>query len=101
MKMKMLCLVAIAMVVSGAAQAASQQEAEAALKDAKAAEAEAAKLGNRWVPTETALKAAQKSIEAGKWDEAAALAAEARALALVSIAQAKEQQAAWHAAVIR
>jgi hypothetical protein len=89
------------MLMSGGAQAATQQEAATALKDAKSVEAEAAKLGNRWVPTETALKAAQQAIDAGKWDEAAALAAEARALALVSIEQAKQQQTAWHDAVIR
>jgi hypothetical protein len=90
-----------AMAFGGAAQAATQQEAEAALKDAKAAEAEAAKLTNRWVPTEHALKAAQKALDAGKWDEAAAQAAEAHALADVSIQQAKEQMTTWHDAVIR
>jgi hypothetical protein len=99
--MKMFCCVVLAMFASGAAQAATQQEAQAALKDARAAEAEAAKLGNRWVPTEAALKAAQRATDAGKWDDAAAQAAEARALALVSIAQATEQQTAWHDAVIQ
>jgi hypothetical protein len=94
-------LLLAAMAGSAAAQAATRQEAEAALKDAKASEAEAAKLTNRWVPTERALKAAQKALDAGKWDEAAAQAAEARALAEVSIQQAKEQMTAWHDAVIR
>ncbi|HTJ02177.1 MAG TPA: hypothetical protein VL492_05250 [Methylovirgula sp.] len=93
-------LIIAAMAVSGAAQAATQQEAEAALKDAKASEAEAAKLTNRWVPTERALKTAQKALDAGKWDEAAAQATEAKALAEVSIQQAKEQMTAWHDAVI-
>jgi hypothetical protein len=93
-------LLVAAMAVSGAAQAATQQEAEAALKDAKASEAEAAKLINRWVPTERALQAAQKALDAGKWDEAAAQATEAKALAEVSIHQAKEQMTAWHDAVI-
>lgn len=98
---KLVYSVFVVLAFSSAAQAATQQEAEAALKDAKAAEAEAAKLTNRWVPTERALKAAQKALDAGKWDDAAAQAAEAHALAQVSIQQAKEQMTAWHDAVIR
>jgi hypothetical protein len=48
-----------------------------------------------------AMAAAKKSGDAGKYDEAIALARHAEALANASIAQAKEQAADWTQAVIR
>jgi hypothetical protein len=83
------------------AWAASQTEAAAALAAARSAEAEAGRLGNRWVPTEAALKAAQTALDAKNWDQAASAAAEAQALALRSVEQSHEQETAWHDAVIR
>ena len=82
------------------AQAASQAEAEAALAGAAQAEASATP-GNRWVPAETALKAAKAAIASKDWDTAVAQAATARSLALRSVEQSKEQETAWHEAVIR
>lgn len=82
------------------AQAASQAEAEAALTGAAQAEASATP-GNRWVPAETALKAAKAAIASKDWDTAVAQATTARSLALRSVEQSKEQETAWHEAVIR
>lgn len=83
------------------AMAATQQDAEGTLAKAVSAEAEADRLGNRWVPTETALKAAQTALAAQKWNEAQDQAAEALALALRSIEQSHEQATAWRDAVVR
>jgi hypothetical protein len=90
----------LSIVVCAPARAATRQEAETALTEAKQAEEEAGKLGNRWVPAEAALKVAQKAFDANDWDKAALAAAEARALAERAIQQSKEQETAWHAAVI-
>lgn len=81
--------------------AATLQEAEAAVASAQQKEAEAGKLGNRWVPAEAMLKAAQKALDDQDFDHAFAAAAEAQALAERAIAQSKEQETAWHDAVIR
>lgn len=82
------------------AYAATQAEAEAALTSATQAEASAAP-GNRWMPAEAALQAAKAAIAKQAWDEAVAQATRARALALRSVEQSKEQETAWHDAVIR
>jgi len=84
-----------------ATHAATQQEAEAALAAARQKEAEAGKLGDRWLPAEAMLKAAQKALEDQDFDHALAAAAEAQALTERAIAQSKEQETAWHDAVIR
>jgi hypothetical protein len=83
------------------AYAATQAEAEAALADAQKAEAEAAKYDNRWVPAEAALKAAETAIAHQAWDTAVAEANTARAMGLRAVEQSKEQETAWHDAVIR
>jgi membrane-bound lytic murein transglycosylase B len=80
--------------------AASQSEAVAAVQAAVAAEAAAAP-GNRWVPAESALKAAKAAIERQAWDEAVLQAGIARTLALRSVEQSREQETAWHDAVVR
>ena len=68
---------------------------------AEAAEQEAGTLKNQWIPTEQALAAAKKAAAAGDFDTAVFQAQLADALAKASIAQAKEQQTAWRAGVIR
>ncbi len=81
--------------------ASSEADAKAALAAAQAAEQQAAALKNRWTTTEQALAAAKKAAAANDFDAAVKQAQQAEALAKASIAQAKEQQDAWKAAVIR
>jgi hypothetical protein len=84
-----------------AAQAASTQaDFDSALAAALAAEKEAGALKNRWTTTEQTLAAAKKAAAAGDFDAAVKQARQAEALAKASIAQAKEQDTAWKAAVI-
>ena len=90
-----------ALLSVAAAHAATQVEAEKALADAKRAEAEAARYNNRWLPAEAALTAAEKAIAAQSWDEAVAQANKARAMGLRAVEQSREQETAWHDAVIR
>jgi hypothetical protein len=86
---------------TGAAVAASTEaDFKAALAAAQAAEQDAGKLKNQWSTTEQALAAAKKAAAAGNFDDAVSAAKNAEALAKASIAQAKEQQDAWKAAVI-
>jgi len=93
---------AVMCLLTGAAQAASTEvDFKTALAAAEAAEQEAGALKNQWTPTEQALAAAKKASAAGDFDAAVAQAREAEALAKASIAQAKEQQTAWRAGVIR
>jgi hypothetical protein len=96
-----LCL-AVTLLLAGAAQAASTEaDFNNALAAAIAAEQEAGTLKNQWIPTEQALAAAKKAAAAGDFDAAVAQAKQAEALAKASIAQAREQQTAWRAGVIR
>ncbi len=96
-----ICL-AVTLFFAGAAQAASTEaDFKTALAAAEAAEQDAGALKNQWIPTEQALAAAKKAAAAGDFDAAVAQAKEAEALAKASIAQAKEQQTAWRAGVIR
>ena len=89
-------------LLTGAAQAASTEaDFKTALAAAEAAEENAGALKNQWMPTEQALVAAKKAAAAGDFDAAIAQAKEAEALAKASIAQAREQQSAWRAGVIR
>jgi hypothetical protein len=89
-------------LLTGAAQAASTEvDFKTALAAADAAEEDAGALKNQWIPTEQALAAAKKAAAAGDFDAAVAQARQAEALAKASIAQAKEQQTAWRAGVIR
>ena len=87
---------------AGAAQAASTEaDFKTAMAVAETAEQDAGTLKNQWIPTEQALAAAKKAAAGGDFDTAVAEAKEAEALAKASIAQAKEQQSAWRAGVIR
>jgi hypothetical protein len=88
-------------VSASAALAASADDYKAAYAKAEAAEKQAVQMKTSWLPTVNALKAAKQAGDAGKFDEAVALAQQAEALANASIAQAKEQEKLWHDAVIR
>jgi hypothetical protein len=93
---------AVMCLLTGAAQAASAEaDFKTALAAADAAEQDAGALKNQWIPTEQALAAAKKAAAAGDFDAAVAQARQAEALAKASIAQAKDQQSAWKAGVIR
>jgi hypothetical protein len=100
--MRTYLFVAVVCLLTGVAQAASTEaDYKTALAAAVAAEQDAGALKNQWIPTEQALAAAKKAAGAGDFDTAVAQAKEAEALAKASIAQAREQQSAWRAGVIR
>ena len=88
-------------VANPAFAASTEADAKAAIAAAEAAEKDAGALKNRWTTTEQALAAARKAAAANDFDTAVKQAQQAEALAKASIAQAKEQQDAWKAAVIR
>jgi len=90
------------LVAASAAMAASTEaDFKSALAAAEAAEKDAGTLKNQWTTTEQTLAAARKAAAAGNFEAATSAAKQAEALAKASIAQAKEQQQAWRAAVIR
>ena len=102
MRMRICLAVTCWLFCAGAAQAASSEaDFKTALATAEAVEQDAGALKNQWIPTEQALAAAKKAAAAGDFDTAVAQAKEAEALAKASIVQAKEQQTAWKAGVIR
>jgi hypothetical protein len=93
---------AVWLAATTAAMAASTEaDFKSALAAAETAEKDAGALKNQWTTTEQALAAAKKTAAAGDFDAAVAQAKQAEALAKSSIAQAKEQQDAWKAGVIR
>lgn len=81
--------------------ASTEADYKTALAAAESAEKDAGALKNQWTTTEQTLAAAKKSAAAGDFDAATIAAEKAEALAKASIAQAKEQEKAWRAAVIR
>ena len=91
----------LSLVGLGAAMADPAEDFKAAYAKAEAASKQAAAMKTQWMPTVAALAAAKKAGEAGKYDEATALAHNAEALANASMAQAKQQAAEWTQAVIR
>ncbi len=100
--MRVLAVALIALPLATQAFAASTEaDFKTAFAAAEAAEKQAAGLRNRWTTTEQALAAAKKAAAANDFDTAVKQAQHAEALAKASIAQAKEQQDAWKAAVIR
>ena len=102
MGMRIFVAVTCWLFCAGAAQAASTEaDFKTALAAAEAAEQDAGALKNQWIPTEQALAAAKKAAAAGDFDTGVVQAKEAEALAKASIAQAKEQQTAWKAGIIR
>jgi hypothetical protein len=97
-----LLLVTVSLISATAAQAASTQaDFDTAFAAAQAAEKEAGALKNQWLPTEQALSAAKKAAAGGDFETAVDQAKQAEALARASIAQAKEQDTAWKAGIIR
>jgi len=99
--MKWLVVLVALMALVMPAHAATQAEAEAALAAAQKAEAEATKYDNRWVPAEAALQAAETAIAQQAWDTVVVQANTARAMGVRAVEQSKEQETAWHDAVIR
>ena len=94
-------LVTISLIAVTAAQAANTQaDFDTAFAAAQTAEKEAGTLKNQWIPTEQALAAAKKAADAGDFDTAVSQAKQAEALAKASIAQSREEDAAWKAGVI-
>jgi hypothetical protein len=90
-----------AVVLAFAAVAAPADDFKAAYAKAEAASKQSATLKTQWTTTVATLKAAQDAANAGKLDDAIALAKQAEAMAEASIAQAREQQGAWQDGVIR
>ena len=86
---------------SFAAFAGTKEQAEAAVAVAIQAEDSAAKASNKWLPAETALKAAKAALATGSWGQAAAQAMTAKAMANRALEQSREQETAWQNAVIR
>jgi hypothetical protein len=104
MRTRALIRLAVILSVAGlttAALAASADDFKAALAKAEVANKQAGALKNQWTTTTDALKAAQKAAAGGNFDEAVKHANQAEALANASIAQAKAEQTAWTAAVLR
>ena len=87
--------------MTAARAASTEADFKTALSAAETAEKNAAALKNRWTTTEQALAAAKKAAAAGDFDAAVKEAHQAQALAEASIAQAKEQEEAWRAGIIR
>lgn len=85
---------------SAAVAASTAADFQSALSAADAAQKDAGALKNQWTTTEDILTAAKRAAAAGDFDTATGLANQAEALAKASIAQAKEQQEAWRAAII-
>jgi hypothetical protein len=88
-------------ILATAALAASADDFQAAYAKAEAANKQAGALKNQWTTTASALKAAKKAADEGKFDDAVKFARQAEALANASIAQAKEQEKLWTQAVVR
>ena len=84
-----------------AAMAGSAEDFKAAYGKAEAASKKALAMKTGWTTTTKVLKAAKKSADAGKFDDAVKHANEALALANASIAQAEQQKKLWKDAVIR
>jgi hypothetical protein len=87
--------------MASAAIAASADDFKAAYAKAETAEKQAMQMKTSWTTTVDMLKDAKKAADAGKFDDAVALAQHAEALANASMAQAKEQQEKWQDAVVR
>jgi hypothetical protein len=79
----------------------SEADFQAAYAAADAAEQEAGRLRNQWLPTEAALADARKAADHGDFDRATSAAWEAEALAKASILQANSEKDAWKNLEIR
>ena len=94
-------LALLAVGVTSARAAGSEDEFKAAYAAAEAANKEAGKLRNQWTTTAATLAAAKKSAEAGDFDKATVSAKEAEALAKASIFQATSEKTRWRELEIR
>jgi hypothetical protein len=104
MRTRVLIQLAVILIVGGfvtAAFAASADDFKAAYAKAEAASKQSAAMKTQWTTTTSALKAAKKAADAGKFDDAVKHANKAEALANASIAQAKDEEKNWTKAVIR
>jgi hypothetical protein len=91
----------VLLAASGIAQAQeSNADFAVAFAAAQAAEKEAGTLKNQWLPAEQVLAAAKKAAASSDFATAIKEAKRAEALAKASIAQAREQETAWRAAII-
>ena len=86
---------------SAAFAASTEADFKNAYAAADAAEAEAGRLRNQWLPTEAALADARKAAGQGDFDHATAAAKDAEALAKASIFQATSEKEAWKKLEIR
>ena len=86
---------------ASAALAASADDFNVAYAKAEVAEKQAVQMKTSWTTTVSTLKSAKQAADAGKFDDAIALAQQAEALANASIAQAKDQQEHWRDGVLR
>jgi len=94
-------LLAFVILASNAVFAAQADDFKTAYAKADAAQQQAVQMKTAWTTTAATLANAKKAADAGKFDEATALAQHAEALANASIAQGKEQETLWRDAVIR
>ncbi len=104
MRTRVLIQLAVILVMGGfvtAAFAASADDFKAAYAKAEAVSKQALAMKAGWLTTTSALKAAKKAADAGKFDDAVKHANKAEALANASIAQAKDEEKNWTKAVIR
>ena len=92
---------AVAFVCGFGASAAPADDFNAAYAKAEVAEKRAVQMKTSWTTTVSTLKSAKQAADAGKFDDAIALAQQAEALANASIAQAKDQQEHWRDGVLR
>ena len=79
----------------------SEADFKTAYAAADAAEKEAGRLRNQWLPTEATLAEARKAAQKGNFDGAVAAAKEAETLARASIFQANSEKEAWKNLEIR
>ena len=96
-----LALALLAVGVTSALAAGSEDEFKAAYAAAEAANKEAGKLRNQWTTTASPLAAAKKAADGGDFDNATASAREAEALAKASIFQATSEKTRWKEMEIR
>ena len=96
-----LALALLAVGVTSALAAGSEDEFKAAYAAAEAANKDAGKLRNQWTTTAATLAAAKKAADAGEFDKAIASAREAEALAKASIFQATSEKTRWKEMEIR
>ena len=96
-----LALALLAVGVTSALAAGSEDEFKAAYAAAEAANKDAGMLRNQWTTTASTLAAAKKAADGGDFDNATASAREAEALAKASIFQATSEKTRWKEMEIR